>query len=166
MSKPMEEETNVVPLFRTFEELDHDEKQILADYHAEWEEAYKVYDAARAAIAADEAMLKKIDTTPVIDGRISAACAALAKAMPAQRSEIESIPSELAGLAAGAKLLKREFDIRFAERKALNTLAGSMKAAIAKRDDRLYGLGAIAKRSARFASSHNRPGAVMLPPSA
>jgi hypothetical protein len=150
----------VVPLFRTFAELARDEEQILADYHGEWSQAYKAYDA-QSAVAVP---LAKVVTD---DPRISAMFAALkklAKLMPERRAEIETMSADLTELAAGSATLKR----RLAEQQALTSLSRSLQTAVAKCEGRLHGFGALARRSQRFANAQMRksygPGANLLPP--
>jgi hypothetical protein len=153
------EGNKIVVLFKTFTELARDEEQIIADYYADWEQAYKVYDAAQSAVAAPLVVTD--------DPRISAMFAALkklAKQMPERRSEIEKASADLTELATGSATSKR----RLAERQALTSLSRSLQTAVAKCEGRLHGFGALAKRSQRFANAQMRksygPGANLLPP--
>jgi hypothetical protein len=135
----------IVVLFKTFEELARDEEQIIADYHGEWAQAYKAYDA-QSAVAVP---LAKVVTD---DPRISVMFAALkklAKQMPERRAEIETMSADLTELAAGSATLKR----RLAEQQALTSLSRSLQTAVTKRNERLHGFGALAKRSQRFATA-------------
>jgi hypothetical protein len=136
----MSEENKIVPLFKTFEEMQRDEEEILKDFAAEWEHAYVLNDMAFAAIENDETAMAKFAGQPEM---------ALAKA-EVERQESKYSGDTLARVKATAALAKR------------------LRAAVEKRDARLYGLSALAKRSMRFASAHARrsygPGAPWLPP--
>jgi hypothetical protein len=160
MSESIEEE-NVVVLFRTFDELASDEAKIIAEYHQEWEQAYKAYDAAQSAVAAS--LAKVIPYDPHIS-KMFGALKKLAQEMPERRSEIETMSADLTELAAGSATLKR----RLAEQQALTSLSRSLATAVTKRDERLYGFGALARRSQRFANAQARksygPAATSLPP--
>jgi hypothetical protein len=131
---------NVVVLFKNFEDLKRDEGQILKEYAAEWERAYVMFDMTEVAFNKDETALAKFDGADL----------ALAK------SEAERLRSS--GSMTTAKV------------QALVTLTKSLKAAVDRRNDRLFGHTALAKRSMRFASAHARrsygAGATSLPPSA
>jgi hypothetical protein len=118
---------NIVVLFRTFEDLQRDEQKIMKDYFAEWEAAYKRFDVAQAAISGDNTALAKFDNTEV----------ALAKA------EVESS-------------IKKYGNTGVAEVSSVARLASDLKASVTKRDDRLYGMSALAKRSRRFAMASGR----------
>jgi hypothetical protein len=73
---------------------------------------------------------------------------------------------ELALAKADAERIKSKFAVPDVQ--AMVTLVKSLKAAVDKRNARLFGCTALAKRSLRFASSHARknfgPGATSLPP--
>ena len=135
-------ESNVVPLFRTFTELQHDQHQIMSDYFADWERAYEIWDIAKAAMDGDASALAKFTQS-------DSAHVALAKS-EAHRSKT------LYG------------DLAVAESRALAKLVASLKAAVDKRNDRLFGHTALARRSMRFAMAQERrnygPGATSLPP--
>ena len=103
---------NIVPLFKTFEDLKSDEEQILKDFADEWERAYIQFEKRQPAVA-------------------------LAKAH------------------AGHDCLKRA-DALLAKRNSIITLVNDLKAAVEKRDGRLFGFDELAKRSYRFATAERR----------
>ena len=76
------------------------------------------------------------------------------------------IGPDLALAKAEAERLKSKYTAP--ETQAMVTLVKSLKAAVDKRNERLFGYTALAKRSLRFASAHGRrnygPGAASLPP--
>jgi hypothetical protein len=166
--QPMIEETNIVPLFKTYEELISDEKKILADCETESEAAFKAFEVARDAIISDDvALAKVVDTTvsPLAALKKFSRYAALAKLYPALFAQIETMSNQFAVVSAEHKALKKQISTK---REVIQTLENARKAAIDKRDGRLFGLTALAKRSMRFASAHERrnygPGATSLPP--
>lgn len=142
----------VVPLFRSYAELQEDEAKIMSEYATAWEAAFVCHDLAEVEIA-------KMESAP--------AGASLYKSDP-----IDQIITKLAGhgIADNLKLikssfedlrdrnrdLKKQLEIIVARRKAQADLIAGLKAAVQKRDDRLFGLGDVAKRSLRFASVQRR----------
>jgi hypothetical protein len=138
-SAPMKED-NIVVLFKTFEDLKRDEDLILREYAEEWEKAYVVFDMTTAVIHDDQTAMAKFAGPEM----------ALAK------SEAERLKSQYGG------------SIAVAESKAMVTLVKGLKAAVEKRNERLFGHTSLAKRSLRFAMAHERrsygPGAPALPP--
>ena len=116
---------NVVPLFKTFEELHRDEIAIFKHHHDEWTAAFRQWDLVCAALQNDEGELTKLAGAGA-ELSIAKAAAARFKAHPAPE------------LAAAADLAKR------------------LRALAEDRDERLFGLGDVAKRSLRFASAQQR----------
>jgi hypothetical protein len=157
---------NVVPLFMTFEDLQSTEQTIWAEFCAEWDSAYKHYDEVIASLPA-------CPPNPVIKFR-KPKDADLSKALaqattPAERREILAKALHEAKIATDH--LTKQVEFNSAKHEALNTLIASLKAAVSKRNERLYGTTAVAKRSLRFATARNRgnnygPGGGSLPPAA
>jgi hypothetical protein len=139
-SAPMTDEENIVVLFKTFEDLKRDEDKIIGEYEAEWAKAYSVWDLTRAVIDDDKTELAKFAAAPEL---------ALIKA----------------DVAASVKKYK---DTAVANAHATAVCAASLRAAVEKRNNLLFGYSALAKRSLRFASAHASrnygPGAASLPP--
>jgi hypothetical protein len=128
----------LIVLFKTIEELLRDEQTIMREYCEEWEAAYVKFDIAQAAIKGDNTALAKFDCADV----------ALAK------SEV-------------ASSVKKYGSTVVAEVSATAALANALKAAIEKRDRRLFGMTNLSKRAHRFAMASDRknygPGATSLP---
>jgi hypothetical protein len=130
---------NVIVLFKTFEDLKRDEDQILSEYEAEWAKAYSVWDMTNAAIDDDATAMAKF----------------AGPEMTLAKAEAARLKSKCNG------------SIAVANSGAMVTLVTSLKAAVEKRNTRLFGFGALAKRSQRFASARASenygPGAESLP---
>jgi len=118
---------NIVVLFKKFEDLQRDEQKILHEFCCEWEAAYKRFDVVQAAISGDNAALAKFDGTEV----------ALAK------SDVE-------------RSIKKFGDTGVADVGSVAKLAADLKAAVEKRNGRLFGFTALGKRSMRFAMAQDR----------
>jgi hypothetical protein len=103
---------NIVPLFKSFEELKSDEEQILKDFAGEWEAAYVTFDERQPAVA-------------------------------------------LAKVNAGNDCLKSA-DALLVKRNSIISLVNDLKAAVEKRNGRLFGFDELAKRSYRFATAQRR----------
>ena len=165
----MTEGNNIVPIFKTFDELQHDHDEIRKDFENDWLEAFKIFDVARAAVLdEDKATLAKIvdtEPSPFAALKKSGALAALAKFDPELSAKIDKMSSEFAVVVAEHNRLKKEIT---AGREAIKNLNDGRAAAIQKHDERLFGFGALRRRSQRFASAHERknfgPGATSLPP--
>jgi hypothetical protein len=151
---------NVVVIFRTFEELQRDQDLILADFEKQWQDAWDAFEVARDALRAEDegGTLAKVIATPFFAART---LAALTKFDPSLRAEIDELSSQFAKVAAEHHRLTKQHEV-------LQNLESARKAAIEKRDGRLYGFGKLARRSQRFASAHERknygPGGASLPP--
>jgi len=146
-------ETNVVPIFKTFDDLQADEQQILADLEREWNEANEVFDSAMAKTA----VLKKDMPT---DGdssqgyhRAVAGLKALAKLNPSNASSCAKMIADLTDIEMSHRAVAAEMQNRLAKKEALVGLLRARNAAVEKRDQRLFGFGALAKRSQRFATA-------------
>jgi hypothetical protein len=122
MSEPIKEETNIVPLFKTFDELDRDEHAIALAFYNEWQAAYRRWDLVKVVLADDNVTLTKLD--------------------------VGDIELAMAKSAAGKFRSRRDPTIG-----ADAELAAALRAACEKRDARMFGFGALAKRSQRFASA-------------
>jgi hypothetical protein len=149
---------NVVPIFKTFDELQADESAIATDATREWNEANQAFDAAMSKVAA----LRKNPPGDISAAYTStiAALKKLAKQSPATASTCNSMIHDLAALEKRRIEFVGELAISRAETDALSKLIGARKAALEKRDRRMFGFGALAKRSQRFATAQmNRPGA-------
>jgi hypothetical protein len=165
-------EDKIVPLFRTYEQLEQDEIDIAADYEKEWEEVFKVFDLTRTALLAEENVLaKSVDRTPgaFADLKKLKWYVALKKLDPSLAAQVDEVASKFAILEAENRRLAKNLKLELAKRQAVETLKKAQNAANNKRSERLYGLGSIAKRSVRFAAAHERrnpgPGS-QLPPAA
>lgn len=136
----------ILPLFKKFEDLARDEEEIMADYVADWESAYEKFDRAQ-------------DIIRTMEARATEPFKPLAKLEPENDSPaalLKAIRAEFAEVHAAHDRIKREIEVNRERVRANATLAASLKAAIAKRNERLFGLGAVAKRSQRFAQAHSR----------
>jgi hypothetical protein len=133
------EENKIVPLFKNFEQLHEEECVIYKEHYDAWHAAYRKWDLIKAALADDTAELNKL---------------------AAGDAEMALAKSEAARL----KKQYRYHPDFYATADLVNTL----KALVEKRDGRLFGLGAVAKRSMRFARAHASknfgPGATSLAP--
>jgi len=161
-------ENVIVPIFRTFEELQSDEDAILAGFEEDWQQAFKVFEGARDAVLEDKATLAKVvdtEPSPFAALKKSGRFAALKKLDPGLAAKIDEMSAEFAVVVAEHKRLKKEIT---AGCEAINNLNDARRAAISKRDERMFGFGALRRRSQRFASAHERrnygPGASSLPP--
>jgi hypothetical protein len=138
----------IVPLFCTFEQMQDDEKKIIAEYVEDWNVAYKAFDAAEAALPTTEQALAKISHSQI----------AVPKSIVGTdlgRSFAEAV-TELNKVSQQHRQLKADYSVTVAYAQAQAALVTALKTAVAKRNDRLYGLGAVAKRSLRFASADRR----------
>jgi hypothetical protein len=133
---------NVIVLFKTFEDLKREEDLILSEYEAEWAKAYSAWDMTSAAIDDDATAMAKF----------------AGPEMTLAKAEAARLKSKCNG------------SVAVANSGAMVTLVKSLKAAVDKRNDRLFGYSALAKRSMRFALAHANksygPGASTLPPEA
>jgi hypothetical protein len=131
------EGNNVVPLFKTFEQLREQECEIFKSHYDAWHAAYRRWDLVKAAIADDENELTKLAAGG----------------------------DELALAKSDAVRLRKSYN---PELSATCELASALRALCERRNERLFGLGTLAKRSMRFASAHERrnygSGAESLPP--
>jgi hypothetical protein len=145
------EETKVVPIFKTFDELRADESAIATDTERQWNEANQAYDAAMSKVAA----LKKNPPGDISDGYTTtmAALKKLANLDPSTASTCAKMIQEIAALEIRRIDLAGELAIARAETSALSQLVAARKAVIEKRDQRLFGFRALAKRSQRFATA-------------
>jgi hypothetical protein len=119
---------NVVPLFKTFEQLQSDEAEILADYEAELDAAVKADDLARAGLGIDKDELSKLNT----------------------------VDRELAKAAADRLLGEARGDVAIAKANLRTEGLTAIRDALRKRNERLFGIGELAKRSRRFATAASR----------
>lgn len=158
-------EDNIVPIFKTFDELQADESAIVTDLEREWAEANQAYDAAMERVA----MIKKAppgDISEAYTGTVTA-LKKFAKLNPPSASTCHKIIQDLAAIETHRIDLAGELAIARAENDAITKLIGARKAALNKRDERMFGFGALARRSQRFATAQlNKsygPGAASLP---
>ena len=114
----------IVPLFQTFEQLQSAEQEIAADFFKDWHAAMACYEMRQAVISGDTNELAKFDGAEV----------ELAKAVVAE--SVKKYHSHGHTLIAMAS--------------SQSTLTAELLAALDRRDERMFGLGAVAKRSARF----------------
>ena len=112
---------------KEFEDLKKNEDLILKEYADEWKAAYTRFDLAQAAISGDGTALAKFDNAEV----------AMAKA------EV-------------ANAVRKYGTARVADVRSVARLVAELKAAVERRDDRLFGVGKLAKRSQRFAMASER----------
>jgi len=165
-------ETNIVVLFKTFEDLQRDEDEIVADFQREWDDANAAFDLTYKTITADEAALTKwaapaYEPPPhfLKNPQRRAALNALDSKLCAK---LDAMYSNMVALAATQANLKKEISIELTKREAVTTLDNARKAALAKCNERMFGLGALARRSRRFASAQvgksYGAGATSLPP--
>jgi hypothetical protein len=154
--------------------LQRDEELILADYLADWDAAWKAFEIARAAVLGEDdgaALAKIVDTTTSPLAAVLAkrgARAALEKLEPGLAATIEKVSTEFAIVSSLAAENRRLIKKIVAGREVIENLEKAQKAAIDRRDERMFGHGALRRRSQRFASAHLRksygPGANSLPP--
>jgi hypothetical protein len=124
----LQEMEKVVPLFQDYETVQREQYEICAEHLAAWNEAGELWKATCAAIDANNNELAKFAAPQVT----------LAKA-------------------EASRLLAKNRDIAvLAKMAATYELHERLQAVTQKRNDRLWGLNAVAKRSARFASAQPR----------
>jgi hypothetical protein len=152
MVNNMTKELNVVPIFKTFDELQDDETAITVDVVREWNEANDAFDAAMAKVAA----LKKNPPGDISAGytRAVEGLKKLALLDPANASICYLIIQDLAAFEKKRIVLEGEHAIELAEKSALAQLLDARKAVVEKRDERVFGFGKLARRSQRFATTH------------
>jgi hypothetical protein len=121
------DQENVVPLFKTFEELHRDEVAIYQEHYSEWHRAYARWDVTLAVLKNDNTALAKCAGNADFD---------IAKA---EAQSLKKQHGDLAEFYANSALIKQ------------------LRALVDKRNERLFGLGEVARRSARFASVQRRP---------
>jgi hypothetical protein len=124
---PENMENNVVPIFRTFDDLKHKEQRIMGEFLSEWEGAYRKFDAVQAAISGDSTALEKFATDEVVVAKY-----------------------------AVDNSIRKYGDAAVANIQSTATLAKTLKAAVDRRNERLFGLGALAARSLRFVTALQR----------
>jgi hypothetical protein len=124
-----EEDDKIVPLFMSYEDFEAAKAEICAEHLEQWQALGRVWKAQHAAIDADTTELAKYDAPEV----------ALAKAD------------------ASRLLAKNHNNATAAKLEATLDLHAKWQEITIKRNDRLFGIGAVAKRSARFASARRRP---------
>jgi hypothetical protein len=148
----MIKESNIVPIFKTFDQLQSDETAIAVDVEREWNDANDAFDAAMAKVA----RLKKAPPGDIGDdyNRTIAALKKFAQQNPSAASTCNSMIKELAAFEIRRIDVEGELAISRAETDALSRLVAARKAVIEKRDRRMFGHGALAKRSQRFATAH------------
>jgi hypothetical protein len=122
----MTSEDNIVPLFKTFEQLHSDECLIYREHYDNWHAAYRRWDLIKAVLADD-------------DG--------------AELSKLAAADSELGFAKSEAARLKKAHGAQLAGFYACVELTAYLRSLVEKRNARLYGLNALAKRSMRFASA-------------
>jgi hypothetical protein len=159
MSKTNMEETTIVVLFKNYEDLECDEREIAADFQREWDEANAAFDLVRKTILADETMLAKRDV-PAYEPppglrhlKNPKSRAALDALDPGLCEKLDALVADAAATHAEHVRLKRTLDIEFAKRQAVQTMKAAHQAALGKHSERMFGFGKLAKRSVRFASA-------------
>jgi len=164
-------EKKIVPLFLTYEQMEQDERDIIADYQGEWDDAFKAFDVTRTALLAEENVLaKSVDRTPGTFANLKKLkwYGFLKKIDPSLSAQVDEVASKFAILEADNRRLMKNLKLELAKRQAIEALRNAQNVANGRRDDRLYGLGSVAKRSVRFAAAHERrnlgPDAQSLPP--
>jgi hypothetical protein len=148
--------SNIVPLFKTFDELERDQLEIIEQFRTDWDAAWKTFEAARSAIETDKAALAKLGDEPP-DRSLTLAPLTKAEPYASVYKTYNDLVSEFARVKAENRRLKARLNIELAKRQAVATLKMSREAAIRKRDERLWGHSTVAKRSARFANAQSRP---------
>jgi hypothetical protein len=134
----------IVPIFLTFDQLQVEENAIHADLVKDWNAANEAYDAA----IAKNLVLKK--SAPDIDSQVAiSGLRDFAKANPAQRDICEKLISDVRGIAISLHMAQ----VDLAEKQAVFDLKKARCDAVERRDGRLFGFGALRKRSQRFASA-------------
>jgi hypothetical protein len=124
--------STIVPLFRTFEELQADEDQIHQDSAREWDEANKAFDAAMAKTAAPAA------ANDLSEGccRAITALKAMAKLNPNTALDCAKMIADLLDIDASQRAQQNQLN-------ALTALINARKAALDKRDQRVFGFRAF-----------------------
>lgn len=121
-----------MPLFRSFEDLQRDEQRALQDFGKEWTGAFATFDLAGIVVEKMKAALASAPTAKNDTSEIGVA----------HSEEVDR--------------LRKAYDIEAARHNALAALVEKLKAAVERRNERLYGMTAVAKRSMRFASAQQR----------
>jgi|GEM_PF-6250613 len=118
----------VVPLFQTFDQLRSNEYDVLSEHYEAWNKAFARYLALDAVLKGDTDALAKCSSVD----------ADLAKSEAARRMALLSPET-------------RKYNPDHARVHALKDFATELRTLCEKRDERLFGLSAVAKRSLRFA---------------
>jgi hypothetical protein len=114
---------------KSFDELQRFEQQVMDDFNAELDQAQKVFDLTSAALRQDAEVLRKLD----------------------------SADQTLAKAAADRLLADNRGSVAIAKADAINIGMTAVRDALLKRNQRLFSLNALSKRSARhLAAMANR----------
>jgi hypothetical protein len=132
----MIQESNIVPLFKTFEELQRDEQEIIADFNAEIDAAQKLLDLTFTALRQDTEALRKFDS----------ADQALAKATA------DRLIADNRGRPALAKV-DPDTIVALAKFDAKTVALTAVRDALLKRNHRIFGHDALSRRSARHTAA-------------
>ena len=140
-----------MPLFKSFDELQADESAIAIDCERDWNAANAAYDDAMAKVAA----LKKNPPGDICEAYTGtlAALKKLSKFNKSMASACSKMIQDIAAIEIHRIDLAGKLAISRAETDALSKLIGSRRAALEKRDRRMFGFGALARRSQRFATA-------------
>lgn len=112
---------NVLPMFRSYADLEREQAEILERFTAEWEAAYRLWDAVVAVLKNDQGELSKFASGDVD----------LAKSFVVQHGDDAKWKIEC-------------------------VTASTLLAAAKRRNEGIFGIGEMAKRSQRFANAVSR----------
>lgn len=158
---------NVLPIFKSFTELEQDQQEIMSTFAAEWTEAYRLFDVAQAKIAKTESTPGAEPPQPSLHlTKIMASMQQVALSDSFKKLAGEAVEA-LREIKAGAGTVAAELRVVKLKAEANRDLVDRLKVAIKKRNEAIYGNNEVAKRSARFATAHSRryygPAATVLP---
>jgi hypothetical protein len=156
----------IVPIFKTFDELQADETAIQEELVRSWNEANQNFDIAMERVA----WLKKNPPGGDLSKAYTSTVAALktfAELRPSTAPFCTSLVKAVGAIETKRLDVEARMAISRAETDALATLIAARKAAIDRRDEGMFGFGKLARRSQRFATAQlNKaygPGAASLP---
>jgi hypothetical protein len=144
---------NVVPIFKTFDQLQADEHAIHVELVRDWNNANDSFDGAMSKVAA----LKKNPPGGEISTEYTGIVAGLkkfSKLNPSSASTCAELIRDVAAIEIHRIDAVGRLAISRAETNAIANLIAARAAALNKRDENMFGFGALKRRSQRFASAH------------
>lgn len=148
-----DKDSNVVRLrFSTFQEAVDNEQEVLREFGERWELAFKTYDDTMAKIASDQDELSKSAVSNADDDGVNELRKLVRQ--PEWRVKLQSLESDAVALRKSNDKIRAVVTLEKAKQDAVRLLKDELDAAVKRRDERLYGATAVAKRTLRFARSN------------